>query len=337
MKGALPPATSNKTRLRRALGPGRPSMSGLSSRRSPSPLNACPLPHPRSPAGRCARCWASTPPLGRCSATARRPPPPTRAAAPPAAGAALIGAAAALACLPCAPLQCCSCAACTPHWEMVPAARAAMACRLPPSLTPLPSLLHLCPLWCRNLRAETSIALAEMAGASGGSGGSRAANQQDALEEARLAGEAGRQTQCACGRARGICNRRTRWDCFSGGWWLARRPRCTPPNKSSPHTCSLAPFPSHPLSSIPLLPPPFLPCCSGTDCHPPVAARGAAAEGGRCDRAAGAAGAELRPALRSGGRAQQPAPAHPAARLGRRRREHGGRRQRCGSGARPGG
>ncbi|KAI7843577.1 hypothetical protein COHA_002819 [Chlorella ohadii] len=40
----------------------------------------------------------------------------------------------------------------------------------------------------RNLRAETSIALAEMAGSSSG-GGSKAANQRDALEEARLAVE----------------------------------------------------------------------------------------------------------------------------------------------------
>jgi len=40
---------------------------------------------------------------------------------------------------------------------------------------------------CSNLRAETSIALAEMAGSSSG-GGSKAANQRDALEEARLAG-----------------------------------------------------------------------------------------------------------------------------------------------------
>jgi len=46
----------------------------------------------------------------------------------------------------------------------------------------------------RTLRAETSIALAEAAGAAGnsvgngGAGGSSAANQQDALEEARLAG-----------------------------------------------------------------------------------------------------------------------------------------------------
>lgn len=46
----------------------------------------------------------------------------------------------------------------------------------------------------RNARAETSIALAEMAGvaAPAAGGPSSAANQQDALEEARLAGGPGR-------------------------------------------------------------------------------------------------------------------------------------------------
>lgn len=61
---------------------------------------------------------------------------------------------------------------------------------------------------CSNLRAETSIALAEMAGGGGGSGGSKAANQRDALEEARLAGEAGLafHSCCAAELARGACS-----------------------------------------------------------------------------------------------------------------------------------
>lgn len=42
----------------------------------------------------------------------------------------------------------------------------------------------------RNLRAETSIALAAAAGASGGSSGGGGPEREDALEEARLAGEA---------------------------------------------------------------------------------------------------------------------------------------------------
>lgn len=54
----------------------------------------------------------------------------------------------------------------------------------------------------RTLRAETSIALVAAAGASSGGGGGRGPEREDALEEARLAGEAA-VAGCSAGRVTG--------------------------------------------------------------------------------------------------------------------------------------
>lgn len=87
----------------------------------------------------------------------------------------------------------------------------------------------MCPTLSRStLRAETSIALAEMAGSGGSSGGSKAANQRDALEEARLAGEG----QALCAGA-------------AVAQQLAATASLHPPHLTSPSSpCGSPPFPA---------------------------------------------------------------------------------------------